>query len=508
MILNNNNNFKTLIFIFVFSTLSLIKPAEAGIFKILLNAGQEAAEVGSKAGRKLDTHLPALSHLPDEVGVSKVGLEVDSTGSLSLLAESGQKWPFSQGDDITQIIADIKKTNNLSSGKKTNELKFYLSSTELFNSFDNPLLKKIDNLNLTHGGKAYPLSSATNKIDTGWQIQARENLYVDIKSHVDLKESLFRVNQPINLANMRLVSFSTGTEGFPSKIQVASKTELPDVTMIHPDYLENSLNILKHQSLVITGKRVGDFLKIKDPKGKESAINLKTLQNEAAKNDVNLLIIESTSSAQPGSKLLPWNKSVKQKQLQQAFSSETYGDFLSSFTSNKTPISLIAEQTDNNFVSFRALPKKGSVVSNRKYNIDEEVSGIEIATHITLHAARLYTKSEDYENELGRRIVSSIPSWVHTILLINIVSGLLVHVFSYSLWGRLWRPEEKDDFDSWLKYALHCFVYFSLYIIVFLGLFGAIFLLVRALIWIYNFLLGIFYILTWPFRFIIALFSR
>lgn len=508
MILNSSNNFKALIFICVFSTLCLVKSAEAGILKILLNAGQEAAEVGGKVGRKLDTHLPALSHLPDEVGVSRVGLEVDSAGSLTLLAEGGQKWPFNQGDDIAQIISDIKKTDNLSSGKKTKELKFYLSSTELFNSLDNPLLKKIDNLNLTHGGKVYSLRSSTNKLDTGWQIQARENLYVNIKSYDDLKKSLFRVNQSINLANMRLVSFSTETDGFPSKIQVASKAELPDVTMIHPDYLENSLNILKYQSLVITGKKVGGFLKVKGPKGKESTINLKKLQDEAAKNDVNLLIIESASSAQPGTKSLPWNKSIKQKQLQQAFSSETYGDFLNAFTSNQKPISLIAGETDNNFVSFQVLPNKAAVTSGKNTKIDEGVSGIEIATHITLHAARIFSRSESFEEELDRRIISDVPSWIHITFLLNIMFGIFVNTFSFSLWRRLWQREERDDFDSWLKYALHSFTYFSLYIFVFLGLFGSVFLLARVLIWIYNFLLGIFNILTWPFRFIIGLFAR
>ncbi len=312
---------------------------EAGIFKLLMKAGDEVGDAGSKVGRKLDDVLPGLSRIPDEPGVTKIGVDFNSDGTIKFLGEGDQKWTLKQGDNASEFLNEIKKSQGLLKAGNAQQLKIYLSPDQLFTT-ESRLLKEVDGLHLLDDGKALPIKAVESAIPSWtpiWSVKVQDNLHLKVNTPQALEEGLWQINKTINKSNIRLVSFVPDLDDLPSGIQATTHGSVPDLTMINPAYLDNSLNVLRHQTLVVTGKRVGGVLEIKGVKGKTSSIDLNELQSIALKHDINLIVLESSKPAQLGSSIFPWNKSARQADLEKAFSSETYGEFFQHYPEKINP---------------------------------------------------------------------------------------------------------------------------------------------------------------------------
>jgi len=485
---------KNILFIIVLVIFQPVK-TEAGIFKLLMKAGQEAGEAGSKVGRKLDDVMPGLTHLPDEPGVTKVGLDIDADGSISLL-QGETKWVLKQGEDISSVLEEIKQSQYLIKGGNSQTIKFYLDPDQLF-AVDNRLLKQLDGLNLFTNGKAFPVKMIEG-VNPFWRITLRENLHLKANSPEALEEGLWQLNKNLNKANIRLVSFAPDLDDLPLSVQVSPVGKVPDLTFINPDYLENSLNVLRHQTLMVTGKRIGGRLEIKGIKGKSTFVDLNELQAIALKHDINLIILESSKPAQLGTSIFPWNKSAKQANLEKAFSTETYGDFLSSLSGKNKSI-FEFEQKDGSFVSFRNSPSK--VNNSRSVAPDADVDGVEVAAHITFHVARIIGHTQSHDREMNNRIVSFLPSWVFPSYLFNILTGFLAVRLSRSTFQKIWPIKIREEYRNWLSFAFFRLLRMFFFVFIFLGLFGTIIFLISLLQMLFR-------IMLWPFRFVAGLFSK
>lgn len=505
MILNKQRSLVHILSAF-FVLICLLNPVEAGIFKTIIKAGQEAGEAGSKLGRKLDV-LPGLSKLPDEVGVAKVRLDVDADGSVLFYAEGGQTWAVKQGDDVSSVLKEIQKSQSVFKSGNVQKLKFYLSADQLFSSGNNNLLKNIDDLHLFDNGKAFPLKKMKGA-NSAWQVIVRDNLRLNVSTRQALEEGLWQLNKSINRANMRLVSFVPNMDGLPSRVQATAYGDAPELTMINPAYLENSLNVLRHQTLIVTGKRTEDFLEIKGNKGQTNSIDLDELQSIALKHDVNLIVLESPTPAQLGSRILPWNKVTRHTDIEKAFSSETYGEFLTTLSGRNMTMTFEFERKKGNFVSFQSNVEDIKMSSSNIDYAEESFIGIESFAHIIFHASKIVSHTKEYDKEQEQRIFPEIPSWVHITYFCNILAGLMVPVLVIPFWIRIWPKKVRDDYNSWVEYTFFRLVRLSFYLFIFLGFFGLVVIIGRCLIIIYQFIMILIKMILWPFRMISRVLSK
>ncbi len=477
--------------LFVISLFSIT--AEAGIFKILAKLGDNASDVGGKVVRKLDDVTPGLSRLPDEAGVKKVGLDLHEDGSISLLDDSGQKWKINRNDDVSLVLVEIQKSQNLIKGSKSQSIKIYLSKNQLDGQIDPKLFSKFEGLHLIDDGKAYPLSMLTGH-RSHWRVELDKDLSLNFKTVDELEEGLWQLNKSLNHANMRLVSFSPDLDGLPASVQSTLHGTVPELTMINPAYLENSLNVLRHQTLVVTGKRSGSILEIKGINGKSHSVDLNELESLAQTHDINLMILESSKSAQLGSRTFPWNKAVRQSDLEKAFSSETYGGFLSSLSGKNKASIFELEKRNGNFVSFRKNPENETI---KIQATDEGITGVEVAVHTTYHVGKIFSHSREYDQEMNRRIIPWIPVWIQNAYFMNIffgfvAAGLLALGLTEPLWEKIWPAKKRVEYDSLIKFQFFYLLRALDYIFVFLGLFGTVLFLIRLVIYFYHIVINFF----------------
>lgn len=111
-----------------------------------------------------------------------------------------------------------------------------------------------------------------------WLVSINDKLELALTSPDALNEGLWRLGKGINLANMRLVSFSSDYQGLPSSIQMSLENSFPDLTVINPATLKASFSALRHQTLVITGKSVADGLEVNSGAGKVIKLVLSELK--------------------------------------------------------------------------------------------------------------------------------------------------------------------------------------------------------------------------------------
>ena len=495
---NNKRSLQFLLFLFLVVSV-MHDSADAGILKWLAKAGQEAGEAGTKLGRKIDDVLPRLSHLPDEPNVARMGLDVDTNGSVTLHSENGKKWVVRREDDLPSTLEEIYKQPLLMVNGKPRQLKFYLSVDQLFDNNGTKILSRIDGLHLLAKNKAYPLERIES-FKPYWRVNVQDDLFLNFETREALEEGLWRLKSGFNKGNIRLISFLPETKELPNKLATNINGSQPSLTKINPDSLDLNFNILRHQTLIITGKRAGRFLEIKGINRKKTSVDLNELQETAKKHDINLIILESNSSAQPGSKVFPWNRSVRQTELEKAFSSDTYGDFISTLSGrNKTTIEF--DQKEGNFVSFRLKPDRSPDT------VDSVMTATEVTSHLVFSVGKIIGHTRDHDREIDRRIFPGIPSWVHISYIINIISGLLVASLSVQVWRKIWPKIERDDFNTWWEFVCYYLVRSFLFMFVFLGLLGSLLLIAAFIITVFNFLMVVLKTILWPFRLVGRVFS-
>lgn len=466
---------------------------QAGILSKIVHFGREA---GSTVKNELSGKpylISELNSLPYETGTARLAVEVTPDGSLNLLAEDGQSWLVRSAEDYRRIKSMIIKNRVDSDGQKPGDIRLFVTQHQLFESAGNELLKQLDKLYLIEKRSSLPVRWVDNN-QPHWSVSINDQLKLAITSPEALSEGLWRLNNGINLANMRLVAFSSDFQGLPSSIQTGLENRLPDMTVINPDTLKKSFRVLKHQTLVITGKPLGDELEVMSGAGSVRKINLNELKAEAVKQNINLVVLETVTPAQLGTKTLPWNKQIRTAELEQAYFAKTYGEFLSAFGNGDRPLSLYFDGVHDNFSSFRSLPDKP---------VQENFIGTEFVAHSLFHAIKIQARSEAYQQELDRRLISVIPSWIHVVYILNIFSGFLASKTSITIWRRFWPLNNRNDYRSWVRFILYCSGRIFLFIFGFLGLFGSLFLIYSILHRLYILFSMVFMILSWPVRILI-----
>ena len=467
---------------------------EAGILSKLVQLGKEAGNTGKNRLNERPDFISELNTLPYEAGIVRLSVDVAPDGSLNLLAEEGQSWPVRSIEDYRHLKSRIIKNRVDPEGKKTGEIRLYVTEHQLFDPAGNELLKKIDGLHLIRKNLQLPIKWVENQ-QPYWLVSINDKLELALTSPAALNEGLWRLGKGINLANMRLVSFSSDYQGLPSSSQMGLENSLPELTVINPATLQASFSALRHQTLVITGKSVTDGLEVNTGSGKVLKLALSELKAEAIKQDINLVVLETSTPAQLGAQSLPWNKQVRSTELEQAFSAKTYGEFLTAFGQYDKPLSLHFDGVHDNFTSFRTLPA---------HPAPGNYIGTEVLAHSLFHALKIQARSEAYQQELDRRIITFIPSWVHAVYILNIIFGFLASTTSIRIWRKFLPLKNRNDDSSWLSFTFNRIGRIILFIFIFLGLFGGLFLIYSVLHGLYTFISTVLMILCWPVRYLIS----
>lgn len=471
-------------------------PASAGILSKLL---REAGEAGGKAGKhgigSLDNAAGALRKLPDGDAATALAVHATPEGHWVFVNKKGDQFTAGTPDELTRAPGAL-----LGASHEGEPLSLYLTEDTVFKRADR--LKDLPenaNLSIVAGKKAYRLVPRPEHA-IGFVAQVRSNLSVQLSKKVLLHEALYRLQRPLNSANIRVLALEPGGPKRLSSVpgyDPKSKRRLSET--VEPAALKSALARLKGQTVVVTGEVKGSQLHFKPRSGPVGQIELNALAEAARAADVNLVVLKSSSPTQPGARTWLW-QTVEVQGLETALKRPTFADFLQSLTANSGDLVIDTSHGGKGRLRITAKPlgtttsEGGSQFGTWIDAVSEQVTGTIATNGITA-----FTRDRETEREHALRLVPGIPSTAQSMYAIGLFAGLMGLGLAREWWRKIWPQEKPQEYRGNIGYQAARIVRGLVFVVLFLPFIG-----LPAMVWTY---LGpvVRFVLA-PFRFFIKLF--
>ena len=446
--------------------------------KIATEGGEAGAHVGAKAG-KLGLGLHALE---DAAGLVAKLPPITKGAALAAHVSPEGHWTFlnKQGDSFTAAYPQEMQRLNaalIPDMPADGKLSLYLSQESAF--ADAQALKSLPadaELHIVAGRDSYPLvRSADAASSVPLKAQVRPHLSVDLTSQAAFEEAVFLLGRPLNKSNVRMLAMEPGGPKRLSSVpsfDKADKTTLID--HIDPTALGDAIGKVRGQTVIITGIVDGDALHVTSSGLVADALSISNLRGAAEAADVNLVILQSASTRQPGGRNWLWQK-VEVAGLKDALNKTTYADFFDTLGSSRTSLSVTASQDGYGRTLLQVVPPPaggGSVLGN--YGPWAGDVADELAGRIAVHSVTAFVRDKSREDELDARFIPGIPSWIQILAFMNICLGFVAHQVAWGWWKKIWPPEERSEYGSAFGYHVARAVRFLAFLFIFLPLAGGL----------------------------------
>ncbi len=452
---------------------------------------REAAEAGGGAAVKsgklglgaLDNAAAHVATLPKMSTGAALAAHVTPEGHWKFVNREGAVFTAGTPDELARVGTTLAP--EAAAGDK---LALYLSEETIFAR--RPLLKDLPpdtDLHVVVGKDAYRLRRTGGADEL--VAEFRPSIVVNLSDQALFEESIYRLSRPLNRSNIRVLAFETGGPRHLSsapRYDPASKAALAD--SIDPASLATALQSLKGQTALVSGRIDGNMLYFRPSSGPEQALDIATLVRAAEASDVNLVLLRSAASHQPGARNWFWQE-VSVAGLDDALKRATFADFLSALGAGNE-LAIKTARSSEGRVVFSAVPVSGPTVPFTD-TLGEWIG--EVTGNVAVKAAEVYARDASRERELEARFVPGIPSGLQYAYLGSLVAGLLAWQVSFAWWSRIWPPEQRQEYASRVGYVAARVARLLAGFLLFLPLVG-----IPALMWLA--VLQFWNLLTAPFR--------
>jgi hypothetical protein len=248
--------------------------------------------------------------------------------------------------------------------------------------------------------------------------------------------------------------------------------------MVDPVQLPAAFSSIRGQTVLIMGRqgpaRLSGWTSPKDTDpiyvqagdGKDLALDLPTLRRAAAANAVTLLVMLTTSAAQPGGRNWLWQR-VEVKGLETAVARPTFADFLEAMawqTGLNMRVEAVPEgeraRTDLHIRHDAALV--GTTLPSRVVGAMIDLAA-EAAGKMSIVGVKVTLPEARRQREMDRRFLTWLPSsfqWTYTLAL---ALGALGMATSWRWWQSIWPDEKPAEYASrpayWAARSVRAIVY-------------------------------------------------
>jgi hypothetical protein len=243
------------------------------------------------------------------------------------------------------------------------------------------------------------------------------------------------------------------------------------VDRIDPARLASSLEHVKGQTVVLTGRIENDALLFIDANNGDGSLPLENIRTAARNADVNLVVVKSETRRQPGGKNWLWQTATIPG-LEAAVKQPTFGDFLARLAPDAEPLTILAQQDGVDRVVLEALPSSSSGHLPDSFTGWMDSLAGDAMGHIAMAGFVADLRNERRQTELDRRIVPGISSSIQIGYLLLLASGLFGLGTGWSWWTRIWPTEDRAEYASSIGFALARLVRGLAFVLVFLPLIG------------------------------------
>jgi hypothetical protein len=474
-----------------------IGEAEAGWLSRLARLADEAGEAGARTGKlglgALDNAAQHVARLPaPEKGAAALAAHATPEGHWKFVNREGEVFTAATADELARVTSTLAP--EMSPGGK---LSLYLSEDTVFDGG-----KLIDalpagaELHLVDGGKSYRLRRAPHESGGKLLAEAGNNLTIEIADRALFNEAVFHLGRSLSASNVRVIALEPGGPGRLGSVpRFDPKTKMALVDPIDPAALGGALLRIKGQTAILSGRIEGDALVFRGAQGAEARLDLMSLRREAEAADVNLVVLHSPASHQPGGRNWLW-QTVEVQGLDEALKRATYGDFLNALAAGSRELTVTASRDTLGRVVLQAVPAHQSPVPLPD-GVDSWIGDLlgHTTGNVGVHAVTLHTRDKERQEELDLRVIPGIPSVLQFLYLGSIAFAFLGWEFSFSWWRRLWPPEQRTDYAGGTGYHAARAARGLAFLLVFASIVGMPAFAATMAVQLWN-------VLTAPFRFI------
>lgn len=429
--------------------------AQAGwLTKILRQAGDGAGGAGRHAD--LPAGFGALGDAAHHIrGIT--ALERGVPLAAHVTPEGHWKFANKNGEVFTAANAEEMKRMlpSLAPGAAPDaKVSLYLTEETVFEG--RALLKDLPpgiDLFLVDGSRSYRLLRRADSDRELLYAVLRPNLVVEAVDRQMFHEAAYHLNRPLNKSNIRVLAIETGGPKRLSSVpgfDPASKAALVDP--IDPAHLEAAMSSLRGQSAVLTGRVENGVLH-----AGESSIALDKLYRAAEAQDVNLIVLQSQATRQPGGRNWLYQK-VEVAGLDDALKRATFGDFLDALGASRGELAISAVPSGQGRITLRAVPTGDAAqpLTGQVGNwLGEAVS--HVTGEVITKAVEVQARDQPAQTEQDLRILPWLPSIVHLVYFLLFLPGLFCIPVTWDWWQRVWPREAREDYKGALGYwAARC----------------------------------------------------
>ena len=300
---------------------------------------------------------------------------------------------------------------------------------------------------------AVKLSSATGIYDftTGAPARVRVSPHIDIKiaDRAGFQEIVRQLDRSLTRGGLRVISLDPAAQASlaPRPLPDAKRSEL--VERLDSLRLKDAIGTLRGQTVLITGRVEGKLLYAQASSGPDRSIIINDIVEAAAGAEANLIILETSSGRQPGSRNWLWQRS-EVKGFNTLPVDAGLDALLEIIAGDGPPLALSVSETTTNRVTMLGVSEPtnisgsiGSRLSRAAADLTNNMTGKIEPTSIRMHLV-----SSERQRELDRRLVRWLPSWAAWGYLVLVALGTAASPLAWRWWGRLWPPEQQSDYPG------------------------------------------------------------
>jgi hypothetical protein len=355
-------------------------------------------------------------------------------------------------------------------------------------------------LNALLDSRVYGLHQrVVNGVDL-YSLDVGNGVRVPIRSRGEVHEMLWQLARPVDLAAIRVLALEPGATALLKRARPADPTPgRVAVEAVDPDRLPHMLSAVARGTIVISGRMKGPVLHFRPSSGPERTLMLDELRRAAAESDVNLVVIESASARQPGTRNWFWQR-VDLTRLDGPRTKPALPDLIGQLTGG-VAVETDAIATGELRTSFQLVGVGRSSgggwtapVSETWRDLAPEVTGTIVASGL-----RLDLTSRDRQRELDARFVPGIPSLIQIGYLVLLVIGFAGLGVAREWWQRVWPIEARADYARRTGYWAARGVRGAIFLLMFMPLVGPVSAPLAFVRGVWRTLITIGTILAYPF---------
>ena len=421
-------------------------PASANVLTSILReageaggsaAGHMASELGALA--KAAAHLKGLTHAP------KGALAAHATpeGHWQFVNREGQTFTAGTPDELKRVLPSLAPD---AVGAGDTKLSLYLSEDSVFDnrgSLDQ--LPKDADLHVVTDSGAYPVTRKGSGNSATLHAAIKPNLSVELADRQMFNETLSYLGRGLNKANIRTVAFEPGAaKRLSSAPKFDAATKAPLVDMLDPSDITRAFASIRGQTVLVTGRIDNGKIFFSPSTGPELSRDIEELVNAAAESDVNLVVMHTDASRQPGGRNWLW-QTIEAGGLRDASKATTFGDFLDVLGAKRGGFQLTAAREGLGRVQIAATQADaGGSLARGASSVLEQTVG-HVTGEIVTKAVNLHGRDDSAQQEVDAQLIPGIPAYIQIPYFVSLFAGLISWATIRGWWRRIWPLPEQVE---------------------------------------------------------------